>query len=290
MVVNCQGFGGVLVKYGLLILLVFGYDIQVFDVEGQLCVVNEIGLIVVKLLFFLGCFFIFWNNVEGFCSFYFEDFLGYYLMGDVGFVDVDGYVYIMSCIDDLINVVGYWFFIGGMEEVFVEYFDVVEVVVVGVYDVFKGQLFFGFVVLNVGMMIFYDCFVGEFIVSVCEVIGLVVVFKVVVVVEWLLKICLGKVLCGIMCVIVDGVEFKVLVMIDDFVIFDEIVIVFEIFGYLCVVVLQFVKCLRMLVIFLLVSRIGLLICRSCIYCFVSDLIFVVSFMVVLRFGLMVSIL
>lgn len=200
-----------------------GYQVDILDDGGYLVVVGEFGVIVVKLFLFPGMLFIFWNVDVCYQLSYLNIFPGYYEIGDVGVKDEDGYFYIMVCIDDVINVVGYCLLIGGMEEVFVEYLDVVECVVIGVVDQLKGQMLLGFLCLNVGIDWLYEEIVFEVVKLVCEKIGLVVVFKMVIVVDCLLKICLGKILCGMMVLIVDGKEWKMLVIIDDLVIFDEII-------------------------------------------------------------------
>lgn len=185
---NFVGIELMLVKVGFLIVVMFGYDVQILDEGGNLVVDGELGVIVVKFLLLFGMLFIFWNVEEWFCKFYLNIFFGYYEMGDVGMKDSDGYFYIMVCIDDVINVVGYCFLIGGMEEVLVSYFDVVECVVIGVVDDLKGQLFFGFFCLNVGCNCLYDEIIVEIVKLVWEKIGFVVVFKLVCVVDCLFKI------------------------------------------------------------------------------------------------------
>ncbi|MEM1247389.1 MAG: propionyl-CoA synthetase [Acidobacteriota bacterium] len=222
MVANCQGLGGVPVKHGSPSLPVPGYDIQVLDPEGRVCEADETGSIVAKLPLPPGCLPTLWNNVEGFRSSYLEDFPGYYLTGDAGFADGDGYVYIMSRTDDLINVAGHRLSTGGMEEVLAEHPDVAEAAVVGVHDALKGQLPLGFVVLNSGTTTPHDRLVAELIASVREAIGPVAAFKSAAIVDRLPKTRSGKVLRGTMRAIADGAEYKVPATIDDPTILDEI--------------------------------------------------------------------
>lgn len=96
-----------LVKLGLLIVLIFGFNVQVLDVCGQELLFGEQGVIVIKLLLLLSCLVMIWGDFECFKLGYLSDFFGYYCLGDGGYKDDDGYVFIMGCIDDVINVVGY---------------------------------------------------------------------------------------------------------------------------------------------------------------------------------------
>lgn len=107
MLVNMVGLELLFVKLGFVGLFVCGFDVQIFSFDNQLFVVGEEGVVVICYLLFLGCLFNFWQDIECFKKGYLEFYLGYYFFGDGGYKDEDGYVYIMGCIDDIINVVGY---------------------------------------------------------------------------------------------------------------------------------------------------------------------------------------
>jgi len=127
-----------LIKFGLFMVLMFGYDVWVFDVEGYEVVMGYEGVICFKLFMLLGMLLILWGDDDCYVVLYLFVYDGYYFIGDGGFVDDDGYLFVMGCIDDVLNVVGYWLLIGVLEVVFVGYLVVVECVVIGVYDDFKG--------------------------------------------------------------------------------------------------------------------------------------------------------
>lgn len=138
MFVNMVGVEFLFVKLGLVGKLVCGYDFKVVGFDGELVLLNIEGVVVICLFLVFGILFNFWQDIVCFIDFYFSFYFGYYFIGDGGYIDEDGYVFIIGCIDDIINVAGYCFFIVEMEEVVVVYLLVVECVVIGVYDDFKG--------------------------------------------------------------------------------------------------------------------------------------------------------
>ena len=231
MVANCQGLGGVPVKHGSPSLPVPGYEIAVLDRDQSPCAPNETGSIVARLPLPPGCLPTLWNNDEGFKDSYLTTFPGYYLSGDAGFVDEDGYVYIMSRTDDLINVAGHRLSTGGMEEILSEHPDVAEAAVIGVQDALKGQVPLGLVVVNSGTTKDEATIVGELILSVRNKLGPVASFKTAGVVERLPKTRSGKVLRGTMRALADGEEHKVPATIDDPSILDEIAQTLSQLGY-----------------------------------------------------------
>jgi len=147
---------------------------------------------------------------------------GYYLTGDAGYKDADGYLWIMSRIDDIINVAGHRLSTGGMEEVLASHPDVAECAVIGAADALKGELPVGLAVLNAGSERNEDEVISELVALVRQKIGPVAAFKKVVIVERLPKTRSGKILRGTMKKIADSEEYKTPATIYDPGILDEI--------------------------------------------------------------------
>ncbi len=228
---NCAGLGALPVKPGSPTKAVPGYRIEVVDEGGAQVPAGGIGAIVVKLPLPPGFTPTLWNNDRRFEEAYFTRFPGYYLTGDAGVVDEDGYLWIMSRTDDIINVAGHRLSTGAMEEVLAAHQDVAECAVVGVADTLKGQLPLGFVVLKAGVNRPSDEIVVELVHMVRESIGPVAAFKQAVVVERLPKTRSGKILRGTMAKIADGEEFKAPATIDDPAILGEIADAVRPIGY-----------------------------------------------------------
>jgi len=199
-----------------------GYDVRILD-EGQNEVAaGEIGSIVVKLPLPPGCLPTLWHNDKGFQQSYLSAFSGYYLTADAGYIDEDGYLWIMSRTDDIINVAGHRLSTGAMEEILASHPDVAECAVIGVADELKGEVPLGTVVLKAGVDRPDNEIVSELIQMVRKQIGPVASFKVATVVKRLPKTRSGKILRGTMKRIADGVEYRMPATIDDPVILDEI--------------------------------------------------------------------
>jgi propionyl-CoA synthetase len=219
---NPIGIEALPIKPGSPSVPVPGYDIRVLDDDGEEVDSDTIGAIVVKLPLPPGNLPTLWNADDRFVASYLETFPGFYLTSDAGFVDTDGYLSIMSRIDDIINVAGHRLSTGAMEEVLAEHPDVAECAVIGVADKLKGQLPVGFVVLQAGVDRDADAISGELVAMVRERIGPVAAFKQATVVARLPKTRSGKILRGTMRKIADGDEWKTPATIDDPVILDEI--------------------------------------------------------------------
>ena len=101
-----------------------------------------------------GCLPTLWNNDEGYQKSYLSTFPGYYLTADAGYKDEDGFLWVMTRIDDIINVAGHRLSTGAMEEVLASHNDVAECAVVGVADEIKGEMPLGFIVLKAGVLAF----------------------------------------------------------------------------------------------------------------------------------------
>ena len=172
-----------------------------------------------------------WNADERFIEAYLAEFPGYYKTADAGYIDADGYVFVMSRTDDIINVAGHRLSTGAMEEVLAAHPDVAECAVVGVADDMKGQLPVGFLVLNAGVDREEADIVGEVVKMVRDKIGPVAAFKTAMVVNRLPKTRSGKILRGTIQKIADDVEWKMPATIDDPVILDEITQALQGLGY-----------------------------------------------------------
>src|SRR5258707_14959145 len=106
--------------------------------------------IVVKLPLPPACFPTLWKKDDRFKESYLSEFPGYYKTADAGYVDADGYVYVMGRTDDIINVAGHRLSTGGMEEVLASHKDVAECAVLGIKDELKGEVPCGLIVLKAG--------------------------------------------------------------------------------------------------------------------------------------------
>jgi propionyl-CoA synthetase len=226
-VANPMGIEPMAVKPGSPTVPVPGWDVRVVDEEGDELPRDEIGTIVVKLPLPPGALPTLWNNDDGFIRSYLSRHEGFYLTGDAGFKDGDGYLSIMSRIDDIINVAGHRLSTGAMEEVIASHPDVAECAVIGVADELKGQLPIGFAVLNAGTDRQPGEIEAELVALVRERIGAVAAFKTAMVVDRLPKTRSGKILRGTMRRIADGEEWKMPATVDDPAIFDEIAATLE---------------------------------------------------------------
>lgn len=228
---NCTGLELLPVKPGSPTRAAPGYDVRVLDEAGDEVPAGKSGNLCVRLPLPPGCFPTLWNNDAGFIDAYLSRYPGYYLSGDAGYRDEDGYLYVMGRIDDIINVAGHRLSTGGMEEVLAAHPDVAECSVIGVADTLKGELPLGLVVLKAGVSRPHDDIVRELVQMVRDRIGAVAAFKQAVVVKRLPKTRSGKILRGTMKKIADGVEYKVPATIDDPAILSEIGAALRPLGY-----------------------------------------------------------
>jgi propionyl-CoA synthetase len=199
-----------------------GYDLQALDDEGKILAAGELGNLAVKLPLPPGTFPTIWGDAERMRDNYLTAYPGYYLSGDSGMIDEDGYVHVMSRIDDVINVAAHRLSTGQMEESLCRHPDVAEAAVFGVADDFKGELPLGLVVLNSTVQRDANQICNELIAGVREDIGAVAAFKLVAVVKRLPKTRSGKILRGTMRKIASGEDYVVPGTIDDPAILDEI--------------------------------------------------------------------
>jgi len=219
---NCIGIESLPVKAGSPTRPVPGYDVQIVGPDNEPVPAGEMGAICVKLPLPPSCLPTLWNADDRFVSAYMTDYPGYYQTGDAGYVDDDGYVFVMSRTDDIINVAGHRLSTGAMEEVLAAHPDVAECAVIGVADTLKGQLPLGFLVLKAGVDRAHDDIVKDVVKMVRETIGPVAAFKSCTVVDRLPKTRSGKILRGTMRAIADGDDYKMPATIDDPAILGEI--------------------------------------------------------------------
>jgi propionyl-CoA synthetase len=215
MVANCMGIEPLPVKHGSPTRPVPSWDIRVLDAEGREARPGEIGALACKLPLPPGTFPTLWNAEQRFIDSYMRAYPGYYNTGDAGFIDEDGYVYVMARTDDVINVAGHRLSTGAMEEVLAAHPDVAECAVVGVQDALKGEVPLGFLVLKAGVTRDHDGIVQEVVAMVRDRIGPVAAFKTALIVKRLPKTRSGKILRGTMQKIADGQPWKMPATIDD---------------------------------------------------------------------------
>lgn len=219
---NPMGLGLLPVKHGSPTVPMPGYQLDILDDGGSRLSAGTLGNVVIKLPLPPGCFSTLWNAEERFQSAYFREFPGYYKTADAGYVDEDGYLYIMARTDDIINVAGHRLSTGAMEEVLSSHPDVAECAVIGMADALKGQVPCGFIVLKYGISKTPAAIEAEVVALVRERIGPVAAFKRVVTVARLPKTRSGKILRATMTKIADGEIFDTPPTIDDPAIIGEI--------------------------------------------------------------------
>ena len=219
---NCMGIEQFPIKPGSPTKAVPGYQVEILDGDGNVQGPDTEGLVAMKLPLPPGTLPTLWENDQKYKESYMDPYPGYYFTGDGGYIDSEGYIYIMGRVDDVINVAGHRLSTGGMEEVVAQHPDVAECAVIGVADDFKGQIPFGFIVLKEGAEKKDDEIIQDLVQMVRDQIGAVAVFKQALVVKRLPKTRSGKILRGTMRKIADGQEFKAPSTIDDPVILDEI--------------------------------------------------------------------
>jgi propionyl-CoA synthetase len=228
---NCLGIEHLPVVPGSPTRPVPGWDVRVLDSSGEELPSGEIGALVVKLPMPPGSSPTLWKADERYREVYLSTFPDYYQTADAGYLDEDGYVFVMSRTDDIINTAGHRLSTGAMEEVLASHPDVAEVAVIGVADEIKGQLPVGFLVLKSGVERGHDEIVSDVVQMVRDRIGPVASFKTAVVVERLPKTRSGKILRGTMRRIADGEEYTTPATIDEPAILDEMAEALGTVGY-----------------------------------------------------------
>ena len=222
MAANPMGIERLPIKPGSPTVAVPGYDIRVLDDEGRELPRGETGNIVARLPLPPGTLPTLWGNRQRFYDTYLARFEGYYLTGDAGVIDADGYLWVMSRIDDVINVAGHRLSTGALEEALATHPAVAECAVIGVEDALKGEMPLGFVVLNAGANVDPAELKAELVRTVRSQVGAIATPRDIVIVERLPKTRSGKILRGTMRQLADRKDIKVPATIEDAAVLDEI--------------------------------------------------------------------
>jgi propionyl-CoA synthetase len=228
---NAVGLGMLPVKPGSCTKPMPGFAVRILNSHGSEVAQGITGTIAIRLPLPPGCLTSLWHNDADYIRTYLSAFPGYYLTGDAGFVDGDGYLWIMGRTDDIINTAGHRLSTGAMEEVLASHPDVAECAVAGVADPVKGEIPIGLVVLKSGTIKSEDEVRQELVQQVREKIGPIASFKVVVVVNRLPKTRSGKILRGTIKKIADGVSFQTPATIEDAGVLDEVRVTLSRFGF-----------------------------------------------------------
>lgn len=212
---NCAGLGAAPLRLGSATFPLPGYDLRVLNESNEEVRPGQTGALSVRLPMPPGCLPTLWQNDRGFVESYLSEYPGYYKTADAGYIDEDGYVFVMARTDDIINVAGHRLSTGGMEEAIANHPDVAECAVIGVADQLKGQVPVGFILLKAGVTKDTGTIEKEIIELVRDRIGPVAAFKTVFTVNRLPKTRSGKILRGTMRKIADGEAYKMPATIDD---------------------------------------------------------------------------
>jgi propionyl-CoA synthetase len=199
-----------------------GYDVQTLDEQGAVLGPDAEGAICIRLPLPPGTLPTLWGDDDRYVRSYLSAYPGWYLTGDGGFKDGDGYVYVMGRTDDVINVAGHRLSTGSMEAVLASHPAVAECAVVGVHDSLKGQVPRGFVVLKAGADVDPDALVGELVAMVRAEIGAVAALREIDVVPALPKTRSGKILRKTMREIADGKDPALPSTIEDASVLDRL--------------------------------------------------------------------
>ncbi len=219
---NPVGLGALPVKHGSPTVPMPGYAIAALDEAGKPLAAGQMGSLAVALPLPPGALPTLWKQDERMRQSYLADFPGYYKTADAGFIDADGYVFIMGRTDDIINVAGHRLSTGGMEEVLAGHPDVAECAVIGRTDDIKGEVPCGFLVLKAGVARARQDIEAEAVDLVRRKIGPVASFKTAITVERLPKTRSGKILRGTMKKIADGAPWTMPATIEDASVLAEI--------------------------------------------------------------------
>ncbi len=214
-IANCPGLELVPIKPGSPTKAVPGFHIDIVDSDGNPLPPGNDGLVRVKLPLPPGCLPTLWQGDDKYTESYLDTFPGYYVTGDGGYMDKDGYLYIMGRVDDVIKVAGHRLSNGSIEQVIAGHPDVAECAVVGAADSFKGQVPVGLVVLKAGVEKDPDTIVQELVQKVRDEVGAVACFKQAAIIKALPKTRSGKVLRSTVRKIADGVPYSIPSTIDN---------------------------------------------------------------------------
>ena len=219
---NPIGLGALPIKYGSPTVPMPGYEVHVLDDNGAVLPPGQMGSLAVRLPLPPGNLPTLWQQDARMHDSYLSDFPGYYKTADAGYIDPDGYLFIMGRTDDIINVAGHRLSTGGMEEVLASHPDVAECAVIGRADEIKGEVPLGFLVLKAGARRSPAEIEAETVDLVRSRIGPVAAFKTAITVDRLPKTRSGKILRGTMKKIADGEPWRMPATIEDAAVLDEI--------------------------------------------------------------------
>ena len=219
---NPRGIETLEVKPGSSTVPVPGYQVEVVDSKGRRVAANEEGNIVIRLPMPPGTLAGLWGRPDGYEKAYLTAFDGYYTTGDSGYLDEDGYVFVMGRTDDVINVAGHRLSTGQLEEALAHHPAVAECAVIGVKDELKGQRAAGFVTLKAGVTEDHKQICDELVKLVRDKVGPVAAFRDVAILARLPKTRSGKILRKTMRQIVDGEPVKVPPTIEDPTVLDDL--------------------------------------------------------------------
>ena len=219
---NPMGLDPMKIKVGSPTKPMVGFNLQVLDADGNQCKNGKLGNLVLKLPLPPSCLMGVWEDDERYQNSYLKYYDGYYLTGDSGYIDKDGYVWVMGRMDGVLNVAGHRLSTGAMEEAIGKHPDVAECAVIGVNDELKGETPMGFVVLKEGIERDKQSLVESVIQLVREEIGAVASFKIATIVNKLPKTRSGKILRGTMRSIADGKKWNMPSTIEDADVLPEI--------------------------------------------------------------------
>lgn len=218
----CVGLEGSAARPGSSNRAVPGYHVQVLDDDGHLLGPNQQGAIVIALPLPPGCSQTLWGDHQRYLQAYLHTYPGYYHTGDGGYLDDDGFVYIMGRTDDVINVSGHRLSTGEMEDLVARHAAVAECAVIGVHDDIKGQVPLALVVLKDGEELAEQKLQAELVASVREQIGALACFNRVRLVKRLPKTRSGKILRAVLRKIADGQAYVPPSTLDDPAVLGEI--------------------------------------------------------------------
>ncbi len=222
MLANMAGLGLLPTKPGSAGKPVCGFDIRILNRQGKVLRPSQEGAVAVRMPLPPGCLPNLWNNTAGFKKSYLDEFPGYYVSGDGGYIDEQGYVFVTGRLDDVINVAGHRLSTAEIEEVVAAHPDVAECAVIGAADAMKGEIPLGFVVLKAGAEIEAKDLRDELIQMVRQQVGPIASFKQVFVMRSLPKTRSGKILRSVMRKIVEGEKFQTPSTIEDPAVLDEL--------------------------------------------------------------------
>jgi propionyl-CoA synthetase len=212
---NLMGLDPLPVKPGSPTVAVPGYDVRVLDTDGMDVTPNTTGAIMIRTPLPPGTLTTLWGNDDQFVASYLSQAPGFYVTGDGGYFDEDGYLFVMGRVDDVINVAGHRLSTGEMEEIIAGHPDVAECAVIGVADDLKGQVPRGLAVLKAGVDRDPAVISAELVELVRSQLGAVASLRQIDVVAALPKTRSGKILRKTMRAMADGVDEPAPSTIED---------------------------------------------------------------------------